>query len=215
MPPVPESTPLLLLRHGQSEWNAVQRWQGVADAPLSDLGRSQARFVGSVLAERVSNAAGPLVGAWSSDLARANETARILAQALGLGDVKVDERLREADVGEWEGLTSAEIEAAWPGYLQARRRPPGFEPFDAVIARVVPALHSIAAEAGGPALVVAHSGVIRTIVHHLQGVDSRVPNLGGVWLAVGPAELAVTGEFDPTGEVGYSLETPSEAPVAD
>lgn len=193
----------------------MQRWQGVADSPLSELGRSQARFVGSVLAEQFAEGTAELAGVWSSDLSRANETARILADTLGLGPVRVDARLREADVGEWEGLTSSDIEAAWPGYLQQHRRPPSFEPFDAVVERVTPALHAIAAEAGGPALVVAHSGVIRTIVHHLQQVDSRVPNLGGVWLAVSPGRLAVTGEFDPSGEAGYSLETPSEAPVAE
>lgn len=200
---------LLLLRHGQSEWNAVQRWQGVADTSLSELGRSQARFVGSVLAARGL----AFAGAWSSDLARAAETAALLADALGLGAVIHDPRLREADVGEWEGLTSDEIERAWPGYLEARRRPPGFEPFDAVVARVVPALHAIAEAAAGPALVVAHSGVIRTIVHHLGHVDTRVPNLGGIWLSVDAGSLALTGQFDPTGEAGYALDSPAETPV--
>lgn len=202
---------ILLLRHGQSEWNAVQRWQGLADTALSELGRSQARFVGSVLATQRTRFA----GAWASDLARAAETAAILAAALGLGPVTHDPRLREADVGEWQGLTSGEIERAWPGYLEARRRPPGFEPFDAVVGRVVPALHDIATAAGGPALIVAHSGVIRTVVHHLGHADSRVPNLGGVWLAVEPERIAVAGQFDPSGEAGYGLDSPAETPVAD
>lgn len=200
-----------MLRHGQSEWNAVQRWQGVADSPLSELGRSQARFVGAVLATRPEQFA----GAWSSDLSRAAETAAILATALELGGVRRDTRLREADVGEWQGLTSVEIERDWPGYLGARRRPPSFEPFDAVVARVAPAVHDIATAAGGPALVVAHSGVIRTLVHHLGHVDQRIPNLGGVWLAVHPDRIEVTAAFDPSGEAGYGLETPSEAPVAE
>ncbi len=189
----------------------MQRWQGVADSPLSELGRSQARFVGAVLATRPERFA----GVWSSDLARAFETASILAAALGLGDVQREARLREADVGEWQGLTSAEIEQAWPGFLGARRRPPSFEPFDAVVARVVPALHEIATTAAGPALIVAHSGVIRTLVHHLGHDDHRIPNLGGVWLDVHPDRLEVGPAFDPSGEAGYALETPSEAPVAD
>jgi len=200
---------ILLLRHGQSEWNAVQRWQGVADTALTDLGRSQAHFVGSVLAARAL----AFTGAWASTLARAAETATILADALGLGPISRDARLREADVGEWEGLTSAEIERSWPGYLDARRRPPRFEPFDAVVDRVVPAIHDIAATAGGSALVVAHSGVIRTLVHHLGHTDTRVPNLGGVWLAVGPDQIELTGQFDPSGEAGYSLDSPAETPV--
>lgn len=205
---MPSDGSLLLLRHGQSEWNAVQRWQGIADTKLSDLGRSQARFVGSVLATRGLE----FGGVWSSDLARAAETADLLAEALGLGEVRRDPRLREADVGEWQGLTSEEIARAWPGYLEARRRPPGFEPFDAVVARVVPALRAIA-DAARPALVVAHSGVIRTIVHHLGHTDSRVPNLGGVWLTVDPDRIELAGQFDPSGEAGYALESPAETPV--
>jgi probable phosphoglycerate mutase len=209
---MPSDGSLLLLRHGQSEWNAVQRWQGIADTNLSELGRSQARFVGSVLAARGLTFA----GAWASDLARAAETAALLAAALGLGDVHHDPRLREADVGEWQGLTSEEIAKAWPGYLEARRRPPGFEPFEMVVDRVVPALRDIAGEAAStdrPALVVAHSGAIRTIVHHLGHVDTRVPNLGGVWLTVGADRLELTGQFDPTGEAGYALDSPAETPV--
>lgn len=206
--PVPAE--ILLLRHGQSEWNAVQRWQGIADTALSDVGRNQASFVGSVLAARALG----FRHVWSSDLARAAETADLLAAAVGLGPVRREPRLREADVGEWEGLTTAEIELAWPGYLAARRRPPGFEPFDAVVARVVPALVDIAGS-DGPALVVAHSGVIRTVVHHLGRVDTRVPNLGGVWIAATSSGLELRGQFDPSGEAGYALESPSEAPVAD
>lgn len=206
---MPSAGSLLLLRHGQSEWNAVQRWQGVADTDLSELGRTQARFVGSVLAARGLTFAGP----WSSDLSRAAETAALLAEVLGIGPVRHDPRLREADVGEWQGLTSDEIARDWPGYLEARRRPPGFEPFDAVVARVVPALQAIAADADRPALVVAHSGVIRTIVHHLGHVDTRVPNLGGVWLSVSADRIELAGQFDPSGEAGYSLDSPAETPV--
>ena len=212
-----EPTLILLLRHGQSEWNALQRWQGTADPPLNELGRRQAEFVAAVLADQGH----VFAGVWASDLRRASETAAIIAASLDAAEVQIEPRLREADVGEWEGMTSGEIAAAWPGYLEARRRPPGFEPFDSVVARAVSALHDIAS---GPdpavaRLVVAHSGVIRTLVHHLGEVDSRVPNLGGVWLAVAPeatgARIKLAGRFDPTGEAGYSLETPAETPVAD
>jgi broad specificity phosphatase PhoE len=212
-------TLILLLRHGQSEWNALQRWQGTADPPLNELGRRQAHFVGSVLADQGH----AFAGVWASDLARAADTAKIVAGVLDAGPVQVDPRLREANVGEWEGMTSGEIAEAWPGYLEAHRRPPGFEPFEAVVARVVPALHEIAGDAAEPQLarlVVAHSGVIRTLVRHLGHVDARVPNLGGVWLAItaGPAAagtITLAGRFDPSGEAGYSLETPAETPVAE
>ena len=210
-------TLILLLRHGQSEWNALQRWQGTADPPLNELGRRQAHFVASVLAGQGH----VFAGVWASGLARAAETAAIIAGVLAAGPVQIESRLREADVGEWEGMTSGEIAAAWPGYLEAQRRPPGFEPFEAVVGRVVPALHDIA-HGGAPdlaRLVVAHSGVIRTLVRHLGHVDARVPNLGGVWLAVNSkavgATITVAGRFDPTGEAGYSLETPAETPIAE
>jgi broad specificity phosphatase PhoE len=214
---VPEPTLILLLRHGQSEWNALQRWQGTADPPLNELGRRQAEFVAAVLADQGH----VFAGVWASDLSRAAETASIIARSLDIGPVQVEPRMREADVGEWEGMTSGEIAAAWPGYLEARRRPPGFEPFESVVARVVPALGDIADGAAPEVarLVVAHSGVIRTLVQHLGHADSRVPNLGGVWLAVNPtaigAAITLAGRFDPTGEAGYSLETPGETPVAD
>jgi broad specificity phosphatase PhoE len=210
-------TLILLLRHGQSEWNALQRWQGTADPPLNELGRRQAQFVASVLADQGH----VFAGVWASNLARAADTAAIIAGVLDLGPVQVEAGLREADVGEWEGMTSGEISAAWPGYLEARRRPPGFEPFESVVARVIPALHRVA---GGEnpevaRLVVAHSGVIRTLVSHLGHVDARVPNLGGVWLAVDPAAagptITLAGRFDPSGEAGYSLDTPEETPVAE
>lgn len=200
---------VLLLRHGQSEWNALSRWQGTADSPLSELGRQQARFVGSVLAASTHG----FEAVWASDLSRAAETASIVGAALGLGPVQIEPRLREAHVGEWEGMTSEQISAAWPGFLEAQRRPPGFEPFDAVVDRVVPAVLAISASAP-TVLAVAHSGVIRTLVRHLGEADTRIANLGGVWLTVADDGLRVDGSFDPTGEAGYQLDLPGENPVA-
>jgi len=218
---------VLLLRHGQSEWNALQRWQGTADSPLSELGRRQARFVGAVLAAGRHG----FGDVWASDLARAHETAEVVAEALALRPVRIDSRLREAHAGEWEGLTAPEINDRWPGYLEAQRRPPGFESFASVVARVLPALRDLAAAAtdGAPQLAVAHSGVIRTVVRHLGYADARVANLGGVWLTIDrghepaapsdAAGIALTGQFDPVanpaaGEVGeWPGVAPSEAPT--
>src|SRR3954449_1914254 len=100
---------LLLVRHGQSEWNAVGRWQGQADPPLTELGREQARLAARSL--------GALDAIFASDLQRATETALIISNALGVGPVVIDPDLRERDAGEWSGLTRSEIEEQYPGYL--------------------------------------------------------------------------------------------------
>src|SRR5207342_2682150 len=124
--------PILVLRHGQSEWNSVRRWQGTADSPLTDLGREQARTTATLLA--ALRLEFPAI--WTSNLRRASETASIIARVLRLGDPIVDDRLCEAHAGEWEGLTPDEIELRWPGWLEAHHRPSTFEPYSAVVARV-------------------------------------------------------------------------------
>ena len=83
---------LLVLRHGQSEWNAARRWQGQADIDLTDLGREQARRA----AERLTGFA--VIA--SSDMKRARETASIIAAVTGAELTEPDPRLRETDVGE-------------------------------------------------------------------------------------------------------------------
>ncbi len=174
--------PILLLRHGQSVWNSQRRWQGTADSPLTALGREQARAAGRVLAGLGASFA----GVWSSDLRRASQTADIIARTLDLGEPVIDPRLREAHAGEWEGMTPDEIESRWPGWLATHRRPPTFEPYADVVARADEALGEIAQKAATnpshPALVVAHSGIVRSIIRHLGADDGRVPNLGGIWL---------------------------------
>ncbi len=102
-------TRLLLIRHGQSEWNADGRWQGQADPPLTDLGRHQARHAARNLG------GGEAIVA--SDLQRASATALIISAELGVGPVVLEPDLRERDAGEWSGLTRVEIERDWPGYL--------------------------------------------------------------------------------------------------
>ena len=108
-------TSLLVIRHGQSEWNAVGRWQGRADVALDEAGRLQAAEAALAL--------GTFDAIWSSDLQRAHLTASIIGEILGIGPVLVDPRLAETDVGPWQGLTQREVEEGWPGYLAARRRP--------------------------------------------------------------------------------------------
>lgn len=216
---------LLIIRHGQSEWNAVRRWQGTADPPLTELGRTQARQAGEELlrltADDAADGAAPAFsGVWSSDLQRAAETAEIVAEVLGIGQVTLDARLQEAHAGEWEGLTPIEIERDWPGWLDANHRPPRFEPFDQVVSRVVTALDEIVVTGEGSArpLVVSHSGVIRSLVRWAGGNDVSVPNLGGRWLdvdaagGVDPSAITVVGDFAP--DVARTGESMPENPVA-
>ena len=153
-------TRVLLVRHGQSEWNASGRWQGQADPPLTNHGRLQA--------QEAANSLGALDAVWASDLQRAAETALTIATALGVGPVVVDEDLRERDAGEWSGLTRAEIEERFPGYLADHRRPPGWESDEDLLARALRALRRIGAEVpGGDVLAVTHGGLIYTVEGHL------------------------------------------------
>lgn len=164
-------TRLLLVRHGQSTWNADGRWQGQADPPLSDLGRQQAFHA----AQRV----GSVDVIVASDLERARDTALIISEAIGVGPVVVDQGLRERDAGEWSGLTRAEIEEAWPGYLEERRRPPGWEPDSSVLARLHAVLARIDAEyQGADVLVVTHGGVVYALEEEHDVEWARLANLG-------------------------------------
>lgn len=167
-------TRLLVLRHGQSEWNAVHRWQGHADIALDEVGVAQAARAAEVL--------GAFDAIWASDLQRARATAEIIAEAIGVGPVQVDARLRETHVGPWEGLTQREVEAGWPGYLAERRRPEGFEPYDDAAARMAASLADIAAaHRGGEVLVISHGGTIRALRRLLGAPDERLANLAGCW----------------------------------
>jgi broad specificity phosphatase PhoE len=167
------ATDLLVVRHGQSEWNAIGRWQGHADPALSELGRRQSAVAAGSI--------GAVDGIISSDLLRAAETAAIIAQQLGIGPVMVDERLRERDVGEWSGLTDVEIRKRWPGWLEDGRRPDGFEDADAMLARVLDAFAAIHQESpGGSLLVVTHGGVIHSLVRSHGLENAPVPNLAGI-----------------------------------
>lgn len=172
-----------MLRHGESEWNASGRWQGHADPPLTELGRQQAAAAAPILAAECP----PFDLVVASDLRRARETAEVLAGALGLGPVVIDPRLREADAGEWQGLTRAEIELRWPGWLDAGRRPPGFEPYDAAAARFGEALRDAAqAVPGGQALVISHGGVLRAARRQLGAPELRFAHVSGAWFTAHP-----------------------------
>lgn len=181
------TTRLLTVRHGESEWNAIGRWQGQADPPLTDAGVLQATAAAQHL--------GGFDGVWASRLQRAALTAEIIAEQLGIGPVQLHPGLMENAFGPWEGLTVAEIEAGWPGYLADNRRPDGAEQPDAVVARGLAALREIAAaHQGGEVLVVTHAGLIRTLRRACDGSDVRFNNLSGCWFHVHADGRVVAGD---------------------
>jgi broad specificity phosphatase PhoE len=166
-------TRILLVRHGQSTWNADGRWQGRADPPLSELGRRQAE----VAVDSIRDLA--VARVFASPLQRAHQTATIVADALGL-TVEPDPRLQERDAGEWTGRTRTEIEAGWPGFLSGGRRPAGFETDEVLHERAVAAVADIAALASEPVVVISHGGLIRVMERALGSEPHSVPNLGGL-----------------------------------
>jgi probable phosphoglycerate mutase len=176
-PALSSATRVLLVRHGQSEWNAVGRWQGQADPPLSDLGRRQAR--------EAARSIGAVDAVWASDLQRAAETAAIISADIGVGPVVLDPDLRERDAGDFSGLTRAEIDERFPGYLEDHRRPPGWEPDEHLLARALRVVHEIAREVrGGDVLAVTHGGLVYRLESHLGAPRNRLANTEGRWIAV-------------------------------
>src|SRR5688572_25037046 len=173
------TTRILLVRHGQSEWNASGRWQGWAESDLSDLGRQQAF--------EAAAAVGSVDAIVASDLQRALQTALIISESIGVGPVMTEPDLRERDVGEWTGLTRDEIEARWPGDLERWRRgelpqPPSGERNADIIERFERGLRHIGAECdGGEVLAVSHGGVMR-LLERSHGVENPpvFANLGGI-----------------------------------
>lgn len=162
---------LLLVRHGESTWNAERRWQGQADPPLSRRGEQQARCAGLSVARLEAFDA-----VYASPLRRALRTAELLAAGAGLpGPVPVPD-LRERAAGPWEGLTHAEIDACHPGARLGRWRPPGYEPDAALRGRATAALLGLRGER---VLVVAHEGLILA----LTGDAAGLPNLGARWFS--------------------------------
>ena len=178
---------LVMLRHGQTEFNAGSRMQGQLDTDLTDLGRSQALAAAEVLAKRQ-----PLLIV-SSDLRRAYDTAETLAQCSGL-PVHVDPRLRETHLGDWQGLTHDEVDAGSPGARlvwrdDARWAPHGGESRVDVADRSAPLVAELVAgerqwgsdDAERPVVLVAHGGLIAALTAALLDLPvDNWPVLGGM-----------------------------------
>lgn len=179
-------TRILLVRHGQSTWNADGRWQGRADPPLSELGRRQAEVAAETIATM------DIASIWASPLVRAQETAMFMGKRLDL-QIQYDPRLQERDAGEWTGKTRTEIEAGWPGFLEDGRRPDGFETDDVLHDRALAAVHAIAATEREPVVIISHGGVIRVVERALGSEPHAVANLGGLDIRGVPDGLELTG----------------------
>ena len=158
-------TTLLLVRHGETDWNAEGRLQGHTDRPLNDFGRRQA----AALAERLAD--DDIDAVYASDLARARETAEILGNRLGL-PVVTDPDLRERNWGNWEGLTGSERDRV--EYVGEEREAHG--------ERVIRAVRRIAEQHPGERIVVVtHGGSLRRIQVAAYGMALPVIENCSVW----------------------------------
>ncbi len=168
-------TTLYLVRHGETEWNRIGRWQGHIDVPLSARGREQAEALAQRLIEE------PVRFDWlyASDLQRAYETAQIVGQALQM-PIQSLPLLREINLGAWSGLTRAEIMERFPGAFNTMHYAPDAETNEAFATRVREALCQLVQQHQGQAiLVITHGGVVRAMlrtINAMQGQpDAAVP----------------------------------------
>lgn len=166
-------TEIILVRHGQTEWNRIERFRGRADIPLNAVGVEQARAVAKRLAKKPG-----LVAVYSSPLSRCLQTAKAIAQATGV-QVQVADGLIDIDYGDWQGLTPDEVEAREPDlYRQWLEAPqetviPGGETLDQVRARAITALEQAADNHLGQTIVlVSHKVVCKVLVCALLGLDN-------------------------------------------
>ena len=165
---------IYFIRHGQTDWNAERRIQGHLDAPLNDTGRGQAARNGSVLAGMIGD---PNAFEYvSSPLSRASETMEIVRRALGLDPkaYRTDPRLREFNLGDWQGKRAPDIDRDFPDLIAQREAdpwnfcPPGAssESYAMLSIRVLDWL----AGSGGDTVVTAHGGVMRCLYAHFSRV---------------------------------------------
>lgn len=171
---------IYFIRHGETDWNAEARYQGQADIPMNEKGRAQAKRNGETLRQLLPAIADADFVA--SPLTRARETMRIVRTALGLepGRFEVDERLKEAHYGDWQGTLLADLPRLDAAGIAARTRDPfrwrpqGGESYQDLMARAVPWLTTIARDT----VVVSHGGVSRVLRGHILDLElATVPRL--------------------------------------
>lgn len=176
-------TTIILVRHGETDWNRDRRIQGRTDIPLNDTGRRQARDAAAALRVQLGEV-DPLVV--SSDLSRARETAEIIAAGLGVPLSHAYPELRERAYGDAEGVDTAEFFARWGDWYTAEV--PGAESRDDLRLRAIDALQRVvrdarrdAAPAAPPVVIVSHGALIREVILHatageLPPVGERLAN---------------------------------------
>jgi 2,3-bisphosphoglycerate-dependent phosphoglycerate mutase len=171
----PEATRITAIRHGETAWNVDTRIQGQLDIGLNDAGRWQASRAGVALADEALDVI------ISSDLARAHETARAIAQPHGL-QVSSDTGLRERHFGHFQGRTFAQIEAELPDQaLRWRKRDPEFAPEggESLLQFRVRVMHCVQAlaarHAGAHVVIVCHGGVLDILYRAATGLELQAP----------------------------------------
>lgn len=173
---------LVLWRHGETDYNAAGRMQGHLDSALTPVGWNQARFAVPALARFSPD----LVIA--SDLRRATDTATVLTEAIGV-PLRIDKRLRETHLGEWQGFTGQQVDETYPGErarwrVDATWAPPGGESRVDVAERameVVADLDQPNSDAGDAVLLATHGGLIIALTAKLLGLPvPSWPSLGGI-----------------------------------
>jgi broad specificity phosphatase PhoE len=163
-------TTLILARHGETDWNRENRFQGHADPPLNTAGRAQSVALAETLAGE------PIARVYTSPLRRARETAELVVERLGV-ELEPLEALCEIDVGSWTGLTRDEVAERFPeSYARwLERAPHGFEDgetYEELAARVIPALRALAGlHPSATLLVVTHGGPSRVVQALAAGID--------------------------------------------
>ncbi len=166
------TTRLLLVRHGETVWNADAVYRGRSEVPLSETGRWQSELAGQGLA------GDGVTALLSSPLVRARETAQAIAEATGVA-VEIDHDLTDLDCGEWEGLTDAQVQQRYPDVRRTWLatphlvRLPGGETLDEVAGRVLPVLdRALSAPGPGTVALVSHRVVLKVAICALLGLDN-------------------------------------------
>jgi broad specificity phosphatase PhoE len=173
-------TRIILVRHGQTEWNRVERFRGQADVPLNAAGLAQAEATGRrIAADAVPPGGRRPAAVYSSPLSRAVVTAEAIAGRFGLS-VQVHPGLADIDYGEWQGLTPDEAGARWPEILNAWQnaphtaRIPGGETLDDLRARAMAAVNELVTRHAGQTIVlVGHTVVNRIILLGVLGLGNN------------------------------------------
>lgn len=169
---VQKKTTIVLIRHGETDWNVARRWQGSTDIPLNATGRAQAQM----LARRLKANRWPIDAIYSSDLSRAAETAQIVGARINL-PVHLDSSWRERGLGVIEGLTRREISKKYPHMVLPRTfiEAPESESYGALKMRVVKALRQILNQHDGQTIaVVSHSGTLRVLISTILELPEKI-----------------------------------------